>query len=167
MTQKQSLRELAEPLTGTQFAFLYSTHPTPTQPSYVFQHITVHTEEAAREVINTALAALRELVAPTSGTISDAQARTIASQWHGGQASGLYSFTSTGVVDRVVVAEVVAELSAALEAAALDDTNIELQDNARDLRALAKYVISVGRRTTPVPGWSKLHDSTAPTSAQS
>ncbi|MHD0307521.1 hypothetical protein [Rhodococcus erythropolis] len=43
-----------------------------------------------------------------NSTINDACARMIASQWHGGASSALYSLTSTGAID---LPQVVAEIN--------------------------------------------------------
>jgi hypothetical protein len=54
------LRELAKPLEGTEFAFGYSTHPTPTSAKYVFQHTIVLSEAAARAEIEKCKAILAQ-----------------------------------------------------------------------------------------------------------
>lgn len=83
---------------------------------------------------------------PPDGSISHGQARVIASEWHGGQASPLYALASSGAVD---LDRVVTEVDMCLAAA----------DSAEDmrLRALRRYVRTCGSRG-PVRGWSDLWD---------
>lgn len=60
------------------------------------------------------------------------QARGIAAQWHGGQATALYAFASTGTIQRRVLREI--------------DDNLQGTESARavkDLRALAEYCRTV------------------------
>jgi len=62
--------------------------------------------------------------------ITDGQARRIASEWHGGQVSALYSLASCGYVDgERLLAEIAREVQAL-------DVGVE----RRDLLALDKYV---------------------------
>lgn len=77
-------------------------------------------------------------------SIGDAGARVIASQWHGGQASALYSLTSTGAID---LPQVVAEIN---ECWANADTDY----NREHLEALGAYVMA-RESHDPVEGWSK------------
>ena len=74
--------------------------------------------------------------------IPDATARAIASQYHGGQATALYAFTSTGAITTDLLTEVYAELGDAT--------------NRTHLRALTDYIIDYGSTRGPVPGWSRL-----------
>ncbi len=68
--------------------------------------------------------------------IGDGQARRIASEWHGGMGSALYSFASSGSVDlEWIMLEIRCEL-----------LNIEDETLRRELLALAKYVRSAGCR---------------------
>ena len=83
------------------------------------------------------------------GVITDAQARKIASDWHGGQWSALYSLASAGYVDRDRVR---AEIAAAVQA-------LDVGEVRRDLLALDKYVTQRAD-TGPVPGWHELWDPT-------
>ena len=82
-------------------------------------------------------------------TIGDATARTIASQWHGGQASELYSFASTGRVSEGVRDEARAALRQAVASVK------ENEDQAAHLLALAKYLTATQDRDA-VDGWSNL-----------
>jgi hypothetical protein len=91
----------------------------------------------------------------TKGLISDAQARSIASAYHGGQFSALYSLSSTGAID---VERVTSEVSTAVQ-------ELEPGPDRRPLLALDKYVRTHGTRG-PVPGWSKLWDDDEPTADQ-
>jgi hypothetical protein len=84
--------------------------------------------------------------------ISHGQARRLASEWHGGQWSALYSLSSTGAID-VEAAD--REIMASL------DLQPEGTDDERDLDALLAYVHSHGPRG-PVAddGWTTLWDDT-------
>lgn len=80
--------------------------------------------------------------------ISDAAARMIASQLHGGQASALYSFTSTGAVSMEVIEEVDREIR--------DESHSdEVREWADELQ---QYLIRrhYTEQTDAVEGWSKL-----------
>jgi hypothetical protein len=72
-----------------------------------------------------------EALAKQRGTITTQYARTLASWWHGGQWSPLYSFTSTGRVDDY--AALLDEIDECLSIAEPDDVP--------DLQALKEYVI--------------------------
>lgn len=85
--------------------------------------------------------------------IDDGTARRIASEWHGGQTSGLYSFTSTGMIDDRVQDEVATEIS--LLSDNPDCTTVEQHTFLSDLHALAAYLEEVGHRT-PVEGWHRV-----------
>ncbi|MDI9934738.1 hypothetical protein QM806_04615 [Rhodococcus sp. IEGM 1351] len=76
--------------------------------------------------------------------INDAAARMIASQWHNGQASAMYSFVSTGEITPEFVYE-------------LGDTlaSIEEPERRQHLRALVDYVYDRDE-ITAVEGWSRL-----------
>lgn len=80
--------------------------------------------------------------------ISDAAARMIASQLHGGQASALYSFASTGYID---IERLPGELMACYREVDLE-ANPELEGM---ISALGTYVIDRPHRGA-VEGWSKL-----------
>lgn len=84
--------------------------------------------------------------------ISDAQARSIASAWHGGQWSPLYSLASSGAIDDVD--SVRREISGDLE-------TVDVGRERRPLLALDVYVREHGTRG-PVAGWSGLWDDTEP-----
>ncbi len=84
--------------------------------------------------------------------ISDTEARKIASEWHGGQGTALYAFSSTGAIDTAradhdATAEV-ADLIWAIPA----ETD---ERNANELRDLERYVNANGPRG-PQEGWGDL-----------
>lgn len=79
--------------------------------------------------------------------LSDLQARVIASRWHGGQASPLYSLASTGSTGDMD--SLLSEIERDVEEAGDDVTEADA------LRGLAGYVVAAGRRG-PVLGWSDL-----------
>lgn len=104
----------------------------------------------------------------TDSIITDGQARRIASEWHSGQWSALYSFASCGAIQSGLLTEVVRERESRLGAA-----------RRRDLLALEKYVRSTCPDDStlddgddrpcerdPVGGWADLWDDTPPTAAQ-
>lgn len=78
--------------------------------------------------------------------ISDAAARMIAAQWHGGQSSALYSFVSTGAVDRE-------ELTRELDSN-LNDENTN--DDGRAWLLTLKAYLEARTDVGPVKGWHKL-----------
>lgn len=90
-----------------------------------------------QDIINTAIAEWQ-----AGHPISDGQARVIAAGWHGGQASPLYSFASTGAIRPSVLSEVERERD---HAAGTEYTE--------ELDALLGYLQRVGNRE-PVRGWS-------------
>ena len=75
--------------------------------------------------------------------ITDLQARVIASAWHGGQASALYSLASCGAIRGDLESEIVSVI-------------VETGDETEELAALGAYVGRAGERG-PVDGWSDLH----------
>lgn len=75
--------------------------------------------------------------------LTDAEARTIAAAWNGGDGSALYSFVSTGYIAPGLSEEVLRCRRLA----------IDLRDKAR-LNQLLSYLNNSSPRTTPVPGWS-------------
>lgn len=79
--------------------------------------------------------------------ITDGQARKIASDWHGGQSSPLYSLASTGAI----VADVLDEIMA--DASSVGPENTPGQLDA--LLALIEYCTFEGPRG-PVAGWSDI-----------
>jgi hypothetical protein len=86
--------------------------------------------------------------------ISDGQARRIASEWHGGMGSALYSLASSGAVDyEWVMLEIRCELP-----------NLEDETPRRELLALGKYVRSAGCRPAQA-GWCFVWDD-APVSLE-
>lgn len=78
--------------------------------------------------------------------ISHAVARMIASQWHSGQRSALYSFASCGAI-----------AGPALESAITNEMNAaDKESDIEALRALWSYVQVHGPKRGPVAGWSSL-----------
>jgi hypothetical protein len=80
--------------------------------------------------------------------ISDGQARRIASDWHGGMSSALYSLASSGAI---ALGRVRDEISRELR-------QLDVGEVRRELLALDKYVRTAGERPTQT-GWSRLWDS--------
>lgn len=104
----------------------------------------------------------------TDPIITDGQARRIASEWHGGQGSALYSLVSCGAIQDGLLAEITRRRESPIGAR-----------HRFDLLALEKYVRSNSPDdSTPggddhqlfererVPGWADLWDDTPPTAAQ-
>lgn len=80
------------------------------------------------------------------GTIDDTTARMIASQWHDGMSSAMYSFASTGRIDKEGLAsEMIRNL---LETDHRDDLSAEA------LEALTYYFVETGERDA-VDGWNE------------
>lgn len=79
--------------------------------------------------------------------ISDGQARRIASEWHGGMSSALYSLASSGAIDLDRVRD---EISREL-------WKLDVGEVRRELLALDKYVRTAGARPAQ-SGWSRLWD---------
>jgi hypothetical protein len=80
----------------------------------------------------------------TDEPINDACARMIAAQWHGGQATAMCSFATTGAITPALYDEV--------------DREVHAHWNTFDgpiLKALGYYIQHRGERG-PVPGWSNL-----------
>lgn len=90
-----------------------------------------------QDVINAGLA--------EEGVITDLTARIIASAWHGGQSSPLYSLASCGAIVEGVSGEIASCRSAAES------------EHWAELDALAEYVESHEDGRRPVRGWSDLH----------
>lgn len=80
-------------------------------------------------------------------TITDGQARRIASEWHGGMSSALCSLASSGAIDLDRVRD---EISRKL-------WQLDVGEVRRELLALDKYVRTAGERSTQT-GWSRLWD---------
>lgn len=79
--------------------------------------------------------------------IGDSGARVIASQWHGGQSSSLYSFASTGYIGEGLLDEIRREIQTAAEQG--------LSDSVVHLIVLEQYV--EGREDIEGPAnWSQL-----------
>lgn len=106
-------------------------HPTPEQPPTDDDLINIEVEMALLERRN----------------VSDSGARVIASQWHGGQASDLYSFASTGYIGESLLDEIRREIQTAAEQG--------LSDSVAHLIALEQYVEGRGD-TGEVAQWSQL-----------
>ncbi|GAA1029199.1 hypothetical protein GCM10009565_59170 [Amycolatopsis albidoflavus] len=79
--------------------------------------------------------------------ITDGQARRIASDWHGGMSSALYSLASSGAIDLDRLRD---EISRELR-------QLDVGEVRRELLALDKYVRTAGARP-PRAGWSRLWD---------
>ncbi|MDX8143291.1 hypothetical protein SK854_14275 [Lentzea sp. BCCO 10_0061] len=79
--------------------------------------------------------------------ISDGQARRIASDWHGGMSSALYSLASSGAVD----------LDRARDEISRELQNLDVGEIRRELLALDKYVRTAGERTA-VAEWFRFWD---------
>lgn len=79
--------------------------------------------------------------------ISDGQARRIASDWHGGMSSALYSLASSGAIDLDRVRD---EISREL-------WQLDVGEVRRELLALDKYVRTAAARPAQ-SGWSRLWD---------
>jgi hypothetical protein len=79
--------------------------------------------------------------------ISDGQARRIASEWHGGMSSALYSLASSGAIDLDRMRD---EISREL-------WKLDVGEVRRELLALDKYVRTAGARPAQ-SGWSRLWD---------
>ncbi|HEX5522795.1 MAG TPA: hypothetical protein VFX53_05075 [Pedococcus sp.] len=77
---------------------------------------------------------------------SDGQARRIASEWHGGQSSALYSLASCGAITPEVAGEIQREITTC--------------DDATDLTALLIYVAFHGPRDRQ-EGWSGVWSDSA------
>lgn len=86
--------------------------------------------------------------------INDGQARVIASDWHGGQGSSMYSLTSCGAIDD----RLHDEIEQAIREASIGQRRLSLL-------ALDRYVRQAGERG-PISGWSGLWDDTPVTVEQ-
>ncbi|MFF5990411.1 hypothetical protein [Prauserella flavalba] len=84
--------------------------------------------------------------------ISDGQARRIASEWHGGMSSALYSLASSGAIDLDRVRD---EISREL-------WKLDVGEVRRELLALDKYVRTTGARPAQ-SGWARLWDDSPAT----
>ena len=80
--------------------------------------------------------------------ISDGQARRIASEWHGGMSSALYSLASSGAID----------LDHARDEISRELQSLDVGEVRRELLALDKYVRTAGERTA-VAEWFRLWDN--------
>lgn len=86
---------------------------------------------------------------PKGHLIDDHAARVIANMWHGGQASAVYAFVSTGTIDRDGM---LAELDRELGDVPWHQITPEEREN---MLALRKYVERHGDRDQ-VAGWSDI-----------
>lgn len=81
--------------------------------------------------------------------LTDAQARKIACEWHGGGGSALYALCSSGAIDYTpVLHDIHAEIRECLQAATPEQS-------PSDLEALAAYCTEYGP-SDPVEGWASL-----------
>jgi hypothetical protein len=80
--------------------------------------------------------------------ISDGQARRIASDWHGGMSSALYSLASSGAI----------ALDRARDEISRELRQLDVGEVRHELLALDKYVRTAGERPTQT-GWSRLWDN--------
>lgn len=78
--------------------------------------------------------------------ITDAQARKIAADWHGGQGSALYALASTGAVRGDLVREINRDVC---------DPLFQSDADITDLQSLLTYA-RLNRGRGPVDGWSRL-----------
>jgi hypothetical protein len=90
-----------------------------------------------------------DLEGVTRDMITDSQARRIAAEWHGGQASALYALASSGAVDADAVRNEISR----------DIVTLEVGVARRDLLALDTYVRHAGERGRQ-EGWARLWDET-------
>ena len=87
--------------------------------------------------------------------ITDAQARKIASDWHGGGGSALYALASTGAINTARADhDITAELGDCFADIA-DNPKRYQESDGIDLHALATYVRK-HRPRGPQPGWADL-----------
>ena len=86
--------------------------------------------------------------------IYDAQARRIASEWHGGMSSALYALASSGAVD----------LDRARNEISRELWQLDVGEARRELLALDKYVRTAGERPAR-DGWFRLWDDSPVTVA--
>jgi hypothetical protein len=80
-------------------------------------------------------------------TISDGQARRIASEWHGGMSSALYSVASSGAID----------LDRTRDEISRELWQLDVGEVRRELLALDIYVRTASARPARA-GWSRLWD---------
>lgn len=95
---------------------------------------------------DTYIAEACRLAEEAQGIISDTAARMIASQFHGGQASAMYSLASTGAIN-------MGGLKPELTQTYVENT--DFPDEASKLEYLAIYLLHHGDRG-PVDGWHTL-----------
>lgn len=96
--------------------------------------------------------------------ITDLEARKIASEWHGGQASALYAFASTGAINAARPDhDIYTEVRACIEGCkpTIRDTEQPIDERRATFREFNKlqqlevYLDRAGTRG-PQPGWSDL-----------
>jgi hypothetical protein len=95
------------------------------------------------ELIAAGIAAAREQ--GITGLISDTVARIIASQFHDGQASEMYSFASTGRIDREALAQ---------EIFTFIFVGPDSEPENDKIEAFALYILETGDRDA-VEGWNE------------
>ena len=79
--------------------------------------------------------------------ISDLEARQIAADWHGGQASAMYSFVSTGAISPDLVGEIKREIE-----------NCQKNGDTTEQNRLSQLLthVNVHGGSDPVESWSDL-----------
>ena len=93
--------------------------------------------------------------------ITDTEARKIASDWHGGQGSALYAFSSTGAIDTArddhnLYQEISDAIGSIQKQAAQQSIGMpEYRRSSRQLFGIRDYILEHKARG-PVEGWSKL-----------
>lgn len=87
--------------------------------------------------------------------ITDTEARKIASEWHGGQGTALYAFSSTGAINTAREDhQLLHEIEDCISSLSIE-RGAESPPELDDLFALRIYVGHTGNRG-PVDGWGKL-----------
>lgn len=72
--------------------------------------------------------------------ITNAAARLIASEWHGGQGSALYAFSSTGVSTDSDLPRAIREINSDMAEAEEHDRNLPGSDETQRLTWLREYL---------------------------
>ena len=96
--------------------------------------------------------------------ISDARARRIATDWHGGHGAPLHVFATTGatVSDRYTLDDVRIAVEYLLLPHIVTDSERHWPTAGTDLRELHAYIRRVGKRGA-VTGWAEIEDIPAGT----
>lgn len=87
-----------------------------------------------------------QIMEENDGELDDLGARIVASWWHGGQSTALYSFVSTGAISDDLLWEI-----------GKCDTGGLTAEDLFTLAALARYVETNLTARPPVDGWSDMH----------